>query len=73
MATAVEPVSTRPLTERPAWNALQIHSKKIHKEHLREFFAPDSERGTRMANLHHAGNNDERSHGARLVAQGPRR
>lgn len=48
MATAVEPVSTHLLTERPAWKELQIHSKKVRKQHLRKLFAADPERGSRM-------------------------
>jgi glucose-6-phosphate isomerase len=48
MPTAVEPVITRLLTERPAWKELQIHSKKISKQHLRKLFAADPERGKRM-------------------------
>ena len=49
MATAIEPASARPLTERPAWKELQIHSKRIRKQHLRKLFSADPERGTRMA------------------------
>jgi glucose-6-phosphate isomerase len=48
VATAIEPVITRLLTERPAWKELQIHSKKIHKQHLRNLFSADPERGTRL-------------------------
>lgn len=49
MATAIGPASARPLTERPAWKELQIHSKKIRQQHLRNLFSADPERGTRMA------------------------
>ncbi|HTU44175.1 MAG TPA: glucose-6-phosphate isomerase [Bryobacteraceae bacterium] len=48
MATAMEPLITRPLTERPAWKDLQNHAKKISKQHLRTLFAADPERGQRM-------------------------
>jgi len=48
MATAMEPLITRPLTERPAWKELQNHAKKISKQHLRTLFAADPERGRRM-------------------------
>jgi glucose-6-phosphate isomerase len=45
VATAIEPVKSRPLTERPAWKELQNHSKKIREQHLRILFAADPERG----------------------------
>ena len=48
MATTIQSVITRPLTERPAWIELQNHSKKIRKQHLRTLFATDPERGQRM-------------------------
>jgi glucose-6-phosphate isomerase len=48
VATAIEPVNSRPLTERPAWKELQNHSKKIREQHLRILFAADPERGQRM-------------------------
>jgi len=48
MKTAVEPASTQPLTERPAWRDLDLHSKAIRKRHLRELFAGDPERGRRL-------------------------
>jgi glucose-6-phosphate isomerase len=37
-----------PLTRRPAWQALTRHYKKIKGLHLRQLFATDSTRGTRM-------------------------
>jgi hypothetical protein len=49
MAAVVEPVGPRLLTERAAWKELQIHSKKIRKQHLRKLFYADPERGARMA------------------------
>src|SRR5437899_5440509 len=36
------------LTQRPAWKALAAHHKKIRKLHLRDLFAKDPNRGTRM-------------------------
>jgi glucose-6-phosphate isomerase len=37
------------LTERPAYKALAAHYKEIEGRHLRELFAEDPQRGTRMA------------------------
>ena len=37
-----------PLTARPAWLALAAHHEAIRDVHLRELFAADPERGTRM-------------------------
>ncbi len=37
-----------PLTERPAWKALEAHYRKIRELHLRELFADDPQRGERM-------------------------
>jgi len=39
---------TLPLTNRPAWKALQAHFDAIGKTHLRELFASDPGRGTRF-------------------------
>ncbi len=39
---------TTPLTERPAWKALQAHYDKIKDVHLRDLFAQDATRGERM-------------------------
>jgi glucose-6-phosphate isomerase len=39
---------TQPLSERPAWKALQSHYQKIKAVHLRELFSQDSKRGERM-------------------------
>ena len=47
MATPTQSV-TRPLTERPAWKELQNHYEEIGKQHLRNLFAADPERGQRM-------------------------
>ena len=39
----------QPLTQRPAWKALEAHYKTIRDLHLRELFAKDPKRGERMA------------------------
>jgi glucose-6-phosphate isomerase len=39
---------TKPLTKRPSWKALASHHEKIAKTHLRELFADDETRGTRL-------------------------
>src|SRR5271157_1474892 len=38
----------RPLRETPAWGALQAHYEKIKDVHLRQLFADDPQRGTRL-------------------------
>jgi glucose-6-phosphate isomerase len=40
--------STEPLTQRPAWKALELHHEKIRGLHLRTLFAEDAGRGERM-------------------------
>ena len=40
--------TTRPLTRRQAWKALQTHYKSIKETHLRTLFAEDPARGERM-------------------------
>jgi glucose-6-phosphate isomerase len=42
-------VNTTPLTERPAWKALQAHNQQIRATSLRDLFAQDSTRGERLA------------------------
>jgi glucose-6-phosphate isomerase len=37
-----------PLDQRPAWKALEAHAQNIKPRHLREFFAEDRARGTRL-------------------------
>src|SRR5262245_55733712 len=37
-----------PLTNRPAWQALDAHAKTVRDVHLRDFFAQDADRGTRL-------------------------
>ena len=39
---------TTPLTQRRAWKALKTHFKKIKDVHLRQLFADDPQRGTRL-------------------------
>jgi glucose-6-phosphate isomerase len=39
---------TSPLTERPAWKALEAHCQQVRHLHLRELFADDPDRGERM-------------------------
>jgi glucose-6-phosphate isomerase len=41
-------ISTKPLSQRPAWKALATHHKKIQKLHLRDLFADDPKRGERL-------------------------
>ncbi|HEY8599956.1 MAG TPA: glucose-6-phosphate isomerase [Thermomicrobiales bacterium] len=41
--------SVAPLTERPAWQALQAHHTAIAGQHLRDLFAADPDRGERLA------------------------
>ena len=40
--------SLMPLTQRPAWKALEAHYQKTRELHLRDLFANDAERGTRL-------------------------
>ncbi len=40
--------SVTPLTERPAWRALQVHHAQIAGQHLRDLFATDASRGERL-------------------------
>ncbi len=47
-ATVSTSRSTKPLTKRKAWKALEAHYKKIRKLHLRALFADDPKRGERM-------------------------
>jgi len=45
----VAPVATKmPLTQLPAWKALQTHYEQIAPQHLREIFKQDPDRGTRL-------------------------
>jgi len=40
--------SARPLTKRPAWEALAVHHKKVKGLHLRDLFSADQKRGERL-------------------------
>jgi len=42
-------VRRAPLTESPAWRALESHYRKLRPVHLRQLFAQDPERGERLA------------------------
>src|SRR5271156_736425 len=48
METLVDTDTDRTLTERPAWKNLKDHFQKARGLHLRELFAADAERGTRL-------------------------
>jgi glucose-6-phosphate isomerase len=48
MGTATEVLKERPLTERPAWKALEANYKKVRKLHLRQLFADERDRGERL-------------------------
>jgi glucose-6-phosphate isomerase len=39
----------RPLTHRPAWAALRAHADQLRATHLRQLFADDPSRGTRLS------------------------
>ncbi|MGN6813057.1 MAG: glucose-6-phosphate isomerase, partial [Thermomicrobiales bacterium] len=39
---------TTPLTQRPAWQALQQHYQQVRDRHLRDLFAADPKRGERL-------------------------
>ena len=41
--------STTPLTQRPAWKALEEHYQRVRNLHLRALFADDPRRGERLA------------------------
>ncbi len=49
MSTTAEPLTTQPLTERPAWKELEAHFQQVRHQHLRELFDSDAERGKRLA------------------------
>src|SRR5215472_34097 len=42
-------IKATPLTQRPAWKALDEHYQKVRDLHLRTLFAEDSKRGERFA------------------------
>jgi glucose-6-phosphate isomerase len=45
---SIDTALTTPLTKLAAWKALEEHFKKISKQHLRDLFANDRDRGTRL-------------------------
>ncbi len=49
MTTELNSIDLKPLTERPAWHALQAHHRQIAGQHLRELFAQDASRGERLS------------------------
>jgi glucose-6-phosphate isomerase len=48
METVAESTINCPLTERPAWKALEANYKKTRKLHLRQLFAYERDRGERL-------------------------
>jgi len=48
MAARVEAITKRPTVKHQAWRDLSAHYKKVKELHLRQLFADDPERGTRM-------------------------
>src|SRR5215472_7002520 len=47
-APVIPPESVEPLTQRKSWRALQAHSRKMNRSHLRTLFAEDPKRGERF-------------------------
>jgi glucose-6-phosphate isomerase len=47
--SAAAPSAITPLTQLPAWKALESHQKTIGSQKLRDLFAKDPSRGTRLA------------------------
>jgi len=48
MAARVEAITGGPVVKRQAWKNLTSHYKKVRELHLRQFFAEDPKRGSRM-------------------------
>ncbi len=48
MAARVETITKRPIVRHQAWRALSAHYRKVRDVHLRQLFAEDPKRGTRM-------------------------
>jgi glucose-6-phosphate isomerase len=46
--TVIDGVRVLPLTQRNAWKELGAHLNEIRKQHLRDLFVADAQRGTRM-------------------------
>src|SRR5262252_4060926 len=42
------PLPFPPLTQRPAWKALEAHFQTLRNQHLRSLFAEDPQRGERL-------------------------
>ena len=49
MSNGVSSEGVTPLTERPAWKALQAHNQQLRTTSLRDLFAQDPSRGERLA------------------------
>jgi glucose-6-phosphate isomerase len=47
-AQPIKRMAIEPLTKRKAWNALEIHHRKVRGFHLRNLFASDPKRGERL-------------------------
>jgi glucose-6-phosphate isomerase len=48
MAARAEAMARRPAVKRQAWKELGAHYKEVHEVHLRQLFADDPKRGTRL-------------------------
>jgi glucose-6-phosphate isomerase len=48
MEMTIESTTHRPVQERPAWKELEVHAQAIRKQHLRDLFSADAQRGTRL-------------------------
>jgi glucose-6-phosphate isomerase len=48
MAARVEAITKRPTVRHQGWRALSAHYKKVREIHLRQLFADDPKRGTRL-------------------------
>src|ERR1700690_4624528 len=48
METVAAAGADRMLATRPAWKSLKDHFQRVHELHLRQLFASDPERGTRL-------------------------
>jgi glucose-6-phosphate isomerase len=48
MAARIEVITKRPAVRHQAWRALSAHYRKVRELHLRQLFADDPKRGTRM-------------------------
>src|SRR6478672_7296236 len=48
-AWLMESASGTPLRDRPAWAALTEHYEHVRRQHLRDLFASDGDRGERLA------------------------